>query len=187
MRSKWSSVLVASVLASGGLPVVGVTSAWAQMTNGWPTAAGPGGPAAASNPGGPSPYAAGAPSPYAAGAPSPYAAGVTTPYAAGAASPYAARRGVPRDPATKPASATLPAPSTSAFPTPGLTAPGPANWAATAAAAPEKKPSRMRRLFSTLWRGGSGAEDEKLGHRYRDPSTGRTDLQGARPWQSPAP
>jgi hypothetical protein len=41
--------------------------------------------------------------------------------------------------------------------------------------------------MSLLWRGGSTAEDEKQGHRYRDPSTGRTDLQGARPWQSPAP
>jgi hypothetical protein len=68
-----------------------------------------------------------------------------------------------------------------------LNSPAPANWATTAAAAPPKKPSAMRRFMSLLWRGGSSAEDEKQGHRYRDPSTGRTDLQGARPWQSPAP
>jgi hypothetical protein len=45
----------------------------------------------------------------------------------------------------------------------------------------------MRRFMSYLWRGGSSTEEEKQGHRYRDPATGRTDLQNARPWQSPAP
>jgi hypothetical protein len=45
----------------------------------------------------------------------------------------------------------------------------------------------MRRFFSAIFRGGSSPEDEKQGHAYRDPSTGRTDLQNARPWQTPAP
>jgi hypothetical protein len=103
----------------------------------------------------------------------------------------AASRAIPVDPATTPATAamTAPGPAPSTLPTPGLNTPGPgpANWATVAATAPVKKPSAMRRFMSMLWRGGSSAEDEKQGHRYRDPSTGRTDLQGARPWQNPAP
>ena len=57
------------------------------------------------------------------------------------------------------------------------------NWAATAAAAPVKKPTAMKRFFSFIWHGGSDADAEAR-PSYHDMSTGRTDLQNARPWDA---
>jgi hypothetical protein len=70
---------------------------------------------------------------------------------------------------------------------PGFGTPPAANWATEAAAAPEKKPSALRRFFGALWHGGSSQQDEAQRHIYRDPATGRTDLQNARPWAPAAP
>jgi hypothetical protein len=69
-----------------------------------------------------------------------------------------------------------------------MPSPSTPSWASTSAAAPEKKPSAMRRMFSFLLHGGSTRADEEQARPiYRDLSTGRTDLPGARPWMSPAP
>jgi len=45
----------------------------------------------------------------------------------------------------------------------------------------------MRKFFSALWHGGSNSDDEARPKPYRDMSTGRTDLQNARPWEPKAP
>ena len=138
--------------------------------------------AAAANPYSPRPAAAGVPT----------GAGPVSP--AGLASTYG---GIPRDPAMTPASLSGMAPPPAPDPTqrPGfgpMAAPGsnpstPSSWASTAAAAPEKKPSAMRKFFSYIWRGGSSPDEDKTVHNYRDMSTGRTDLRNARPWEPPAP
>jgi hypothetical protein len=111
-----------------------------------------------------------------------YAAGASSPMAPGPMYPNAnptASRGFRRDRALMPASAFAPSPR----PSPS----SPPAWASASAAAPQKKPSAMKRFFSFLWHGGSSASDEAAARPiYRDLATGRTDLPGARPWTASA-
>ncbi len=50
---------------------------------------------------------------------------------------------------------------------------------------PPRKPSALRRFFTFLYNGGE-PEGTESRPAYSDPSTGRTDLAGARPWLSPS-
>jgi hypothetical protein len=195
MRSKWSSTLIAGALATGGMLGTEVAPARAQAPS-----------APAGMPGAASPYPAGMPTPYPGGAPSPYVTGVapyggpvsaSAPSAARPMSPYddpSRGRGMPVDPATRPASISATASPSSppmAQPPlnhPPLPSPTTPSWASSSAAAPEKKPSAMRRMVSFLLHGGSTRSDEEQARPvYRDMATGRTDLQNARPWMSSAP
>jgi len=208
---------VSAQAGAGGFPLGGPSPAYSPGpagTGAMPS--GPGG-SSPYGPGAASPYGPGAASPYGPGASPTYAprstapitsetsapAASMSPYAPGAAgsnSPYAPRHGIPLDPATTPASASASAPSmapasamsptspmTSA-PTPPLPSTSPPNWGTVAATEPVKKPSAMRRFFSFILHGGSTRESEAESRPiHRDPTTGRTDLQNARPWLGEAP
>jgi hypothetical protein len=138
------------------------------------------------------PRQGGSPSTYAFGSnpgatPSPNAAG------RGGAQPAYGPNGGGLDPSTMRAStanaSTAPSgPAASAMatampPAPPTSNPGVSTWASEAAAAPVKKPTGFRKFLSVIWHGGSGDGGESRPY-YRDPSTGRTDLPNARPWEN---